>query len=83
VQTSGVALTAQQPLNNIVRATLHALAAVLGGAQSLSVNAFDEGAAIPSQFAQTFVGPHAEILALESGLASVVDPLGGSWRSRA
>jgi methylmalonyl-CoA mutase N-terminal domain/subunit len=79
VQTSGVALTAQQPLNNVVRATLHALAAVLGGAQSLSVNAFDEGAGIPSQFAQTLSVRTQQIIALESGLANVVDPLGGSW----
>jgi methylmalonyl-CoA mutase N-terminal domain/subunit len=79
VQTSGVALTAQQPLNNIVRATLHALAAVLGGAQSLSVNAFDEGAAIPSKFAQTLSVRTQQIIALESGLVGVVDPLGGSW----
>ncbi len=79
VQTSGVALTVQQPLNNIVRATIHALAAVLGGAQSMSVNAFDEGAGIPSQFAQTLSVRTQQIIALESGLASVVDPLGGSW----
>ncbi|MBI2962319.1 MAG: methylmalonyl-CoA mutase [Deltaproteobacteria bacterium] len=79
VQTSGVALTVQQPLNNIVRATLHALAAVLGGAQSLSVNAFDEGAAIPSQFAQTLAVRTQQIIALESGVTDVVDPLGGSW----
>ncbi len=79
VQTSGVALTAQQPLNNVVRATLHALAAVLGGAQSLSVNAFDEGAGIPSRFAQTLSVRTQQIIALESGLANVVDPLGGSW----
>ncbi len=79
VQTSGVALTAQQPLNNIVRATLHALAAVLGGAQSLSVNAFDEGAAIPSKFAQTLAVRTQQIIALESGLVGVVDSLGGSW----
>lgn len=79
VQTSGVALTAQQPLNNVVRATIHALAAVLGGAQSLSVNTFDEGAAIPSQFAQTLSVRTQQIIGLESGLASIVDPLGGSW----
>jgi methylmalonyl-CoA mutase, N-terminal domain len=79
VQTSGVALTAQQPLNNVVRATIHALAAVLGGAQSLSVNAFDEGAAIPSKFAQTLSVRTQQILALESGLSGIVDPLGGSW----
>ena len=79
VQTSGVSLTAQQPLNNIVRATIHALAAVLGGAQSLSVNAFDEAFAIPSEFAQTLSVRTQQIIALESGLTNVVDPLGGSY----
>jgi methylmalonyl-CoA mutase, N-terminal domain len=79
VQTSGVSLTAQQPLNNIVRATIHALAAVLGGAQSLSVNAFDEGGAIPSEFAQTLSVRTQQIIAVESGLVNVVDPLGGAW----
>lgn len=79
VQTSGVALTAQQPINNVVRATIHALAAVLGGAQSLSVNAFDEGYAIPSEFAQTVSVRTQQIIALESGLAGIADPLGGSY----
>ncbi|MEE9278177.1 MAG: methylmalonyl-CoA mutase family protein [Dehalococcoidia bacterium] len=79
VQTSGVSLTAQQPFNNIVRSTLHALAAVLGGAQSLSVNGFDEAFSIPSQFAQTLSIRTQQIIQLESGLASVVDPLGGSY----
>ena len=79
VQTSGVALTAQQPLNNIVRATLHALAAVLGGAQSLSVNAFDEALAIPTPFAQTLAIRTQQIIAYESGVTRVVDPLGGSY----
>lgn len=79
VQTSGVSLTAQQPLNNVVRATLHALAAVLGGAQSLSVNAFDEALAIPSEFAQTLSIRTQQIIQLESGLTGTVDPLGGSY----
>jgi len=79
VQTSGVSLTAQQQLNNIVRATIHALAAVLGGAQSLSVNAFDEGYNIPSEFAQTLSVRTQQIIALESGLTGVVDAFGGSY----
>ncbi|MGI8925340.1 MAG: methylmalonyl-CoA mutase family protein, partial [Tepidiformaceae bacterium] len=79
VQTSGISLTAQQPLNNVVRATMHALAAVLGGAQSLSVNAFDEAFTIPSEFAQTLAVRTQQIIQLESGLTNVVDPLGGSW----
>ncbi|MEA2624024.1 MAG: methylmalonyl-CoA mutase, N-terminal domain [Candidatus Binatota bacterium] len=79
VQTSGVALTAQQPLNNVVRATLHALAAALGGAQSMSVNAFDEAFTIPSKLAQTLSVRTQQIIQLESGVTAVADPLGGSW----
>lgn len=79
VQTSGVSLTAQQPLNNIVRATIHALAAVLGGAQSLSVNAYDEAFTIPSRFAQTLSVRTQQIIQLESGLTNIVDPLGGAY----
>ena len=79
VQTSGVSLTAQQPLNNVVRATLHALAAVMGGAQSLSVNAFDEALAIPTAFSQTLSIRTQQIIAYETGITSVVDPLGGSF----
>jgi methylmalonyl-CoA mutase N-terminal domain/subunit len=79
VQTSGVSLTAQQPLVNIIRATLHALAAVLGGAQSLSVNAFDEALAIPSRLAQTLSLRTQQVIAYESGVTAVADPLGGSW----
>ena len=79
VQTSGVSLTAQQPFNNIVRSTLHALAAALGGAQSLSVNGFDEAVSIPSEFAQTLSIRTQQIIQLESGLAHIVDPLGGSY----
>ena len=79
VQTSGVALTAQQQLNNIVRATIHAVAAVLGGAQSMSVNAFDEGFSIPSEFAQTLSVRTQQIVGLESGLTGVVDAFGGSY----
>jgi methylmalonyl-CoA mutase N-terminal domain/subunit len=72
-------LTAQQPLNNIVRSTIHALAAVLGGAQSLSVNGFDEAFSIPSEFAQTLSIRTQQIIQLESGLSEVVDPFGGSY----
>lgn len=79
VQTSGVSLTAQQPLNNVVRSTIHALAAVLGGAQSLSVNGFDEAFSIPSEFAQTLSIRTQQVIQLESGLGDVVDPLGGAY----
>jgi methylmalonyl-CoA mutase N-terminal domain/subunit len=79
VQTSGVSLTAQQPLNNIVRATIHALAAVFGGAQSMSVNGFDEGISIPSELAQTVAVRTQQIIQLESGVTSVTDPWGGSY----
>ncbi len=79
VQTSGVSLTAQQPLNNVVRATIHALAAVMGGAQSMSVNAFDEALATPTAFSQTLSLRTQQIIAFESGVTSTVDPLGGSY----
>ena len=79
VQTSGVSLTAQQPMNNVVRATVHALAAVLGGAQSMSVNAFDEALATPTAFSQTLSLRTQQIIAFETGVTSVVDPLGGSY----
>ena len=79
VQTSGVSLTAQQPLNNLVRATIHALAAVLGGAQSMSVNAFDEDLATPTAFSQTLSLRTQQIIAFETGVTAVVDPLGGSY----
>jgi methylmalonyl-CoA mutase N-terminal domain/subunit len=76
VQTSGVSLTAQQPMNNVVRATMHALAAALGGAQSMSVNAFDEALATPTQFSQTLSLRTQQIIACETGVTSVVDPPG-------
>ena len=79
VQTSGVSLTAQQPWNNVVRATIQALAAVLGGAQSMSVNAFDEALATPTAFSQTLSLRTQQIIAFETGVTSVVDPLGGSY----
>jgi methylmalonyl-CoA mutase N-terminal domain/subunit len=79
VQTSGVSLTAQQPLVNIVRSTLQALAAVAGGAQSMSVNAFDEALGIPTPFSQTLSIRTQQVISLESGITRVVDPFGGSY----
>jgi len=78
-QTSGVALTAQQPQNNIVRVALQALAAVLGGTQSLHTNSFDEAYALPSQKAATIALRTQQIIGHESGVTSTVDPLGGSY----
>jgi methylmalonyl-CoA mutase N-terminal domain/subunit len=79
VQTDGFALTAQQPLNNIVRVTLQALAAVLGGCQSLHTNSFDEALSLPSEQAVQVALRTQQIIAEESGVADVVDPLGGSY----
>ena len=78
-QTSGVSLTEQDPYNNIVRTTLEALAAVLGGTQSLHTNSFDEALALPSDFAARIARNTQLVLAEESGVANVVDPLGGSY----
>jgi methylmalonyl-CoA mutase N-terminal domain/subunit len=78
-QTSGVSLTAQQPLNNIIRVTLQALAAVLGGTQSLHTNSFDEAYALPSEQAVTIALRTQQIIAHESGVADTIDPLGGSY----
>jgi len=78
-QTAGVALTAQQPLNNVARVALQALAAVLGGAQSLHTNSFDETWALPTEEAVTVALRTQQILAEETGAASTVDPLGGSY----
>jgi methylmalonyl-CoA mutase, N-terminal domain len=78
-QTAGVSLTAQQPLNNVVRTTLQALAAVLGGTQSLHTNSFDETYALPTEEAATLALRTQQIIAHESGVASVADPLGGSY----
>ncbi len=77
-QTSGATLTAQQPLNNVVRVSLQALAAVLGGAQSLHTNSYDEALALPSEAAATLALRTQQLLAHESGVAKVADPLGGS-----
>ena len=79
VQTYAPSLTYQQPLNNIVRSTLYALAAVLGGAQSLSVNSFDEALAIPTELSATLSLRTQQIIYFETGVAGVVDPLGGSY----
>lgn len=79
VQTSGSALTAQQPLNNISRAAYHALAAVLGGAQSLHVSAYDEALCIPSEIAALTALRTQQILLLETGVSKTVDPLAGSY----
>jgi methylmalonyl-CoA mutase N-terminal domain/subunit len=78
-QTAGVSLMAQQPLNNVVRTTLQALAAVLGGTQSLHTNSFDETYALPTEQAASLALRTQQILAEESGLAAVADPLGGSY----
>ena len=78
-QTSGVALMAQQPLNNVVRVTLQALAAVLGGTQSLHTNSYDEAYALPSEKAVTIALRTQQIIAYESGVADTVDPLAGSY----
>jgi methylmalonyl-CoA mutase N-terminal domain/subunit len=78
-QTAGVSLTAQQPENNIVRVAIQALAAVLGGTQSLHTNSMDEALALPSEHAVTVALRTQQIIAEESGAANTVDPLGGSF----
>jgi methylmalonyl-CoA mutase N-terminal domain/subunit len=78
-QTAGVSLTAQQPLNNVARTAVQALAAVLGGTQSLHTNSLDEAFAIPSEAAIKIAVRTQQILLEESGVADVVDPLGGSY----
>ncbi|MEJ5224663.1 MAG: methylmalonyl-CoA mutase family protein, partial [Anaerolineales bacterium] len=78
-QTAGVSLTAQQPLNNVVRVAIQALAAVLGGTQSLHTNSLDEALALPSEEAVTVALRTQQIIAEESGVANTVDPLGGSF----
>ena len=78
-QTAGVSLTAQQPENNIVRVAIQALAAVLGGTQSLHTNSMDEALALPSEHAVTVALRTQQILAEESGVASTADPLGGAY----
>jgi methylmalonyl-CoA mutase, N-terminal domain len=78
-QTAGVSLTAQQPLNNIVRTAVEALAAVLGGAQSLHTNSYDEALALPTEEAVRVALRTQQVLAHETGVASTADPLGGSY----
>ena len=78
-QTAGVSLTAQQPDNNIVRTAVEALAAVLGGTNSLHTNALDEVLALPSERAAQIALRTQQVIAEETGVANVVDPLGGSW----
>jgi len=79
VQTDGFTLTEQQPLNNVVRVTLQALAAVLGGCQSLHTNSFDEALALPTEEAVQVALRTQQIIAHESGTADTVDPLGGAY----
>ncbi len=79
VQTAGAALAAQQPHNNVIRVTLQALAAVLGGAQSLHTNSMDEALGLPSERAVRLALRTQQILAHESGVANTVDPVGGSY----
>jgi methylmalonyl-CoA mutase N-terminal domain/subunit len=78
-QTAGVSLTAQQPLNNLTRVAIQALAAVLGGTQSLHTDAYDEAWAVPSAEAALLALRQQQVIAEETGVASTVDPLGGSW----
>jgi len=78
-QTAGCSLTAQQPLNNVARVTIQALAAVLGGTQSLHTDSFDEALALPTENAVTVALRTQQILAEESGVANTIDPLGGSY----
>ncbi|HET9065928.1 MAG TPA: methylmalonyl-CoA mutase family protein [Gemmatimonadales bacterium] len=78
-QTAGVSLTAQQPLNNVARVAYQAMAAVLGGTQSLHTNALDETLALPTETAVRVALRTQQILAYETGAANVADPLGGSW----
>jgi methylmalonyl-CoA mutase N-terminal domain/subunit len=78
-QTAGCSLTAQQPYNNVVRTALQALAAVLGGTQSLHTNSLDEAWALPTEFAATIALRTQQIIAHESGVTNTADPLGGSY----
>ncbi len=78
-QTAGCSLTAQQPENNIIRTTIQALAAVLGGTQSLHTNSMDEALALPSEFAVRIALRTQQIIAHESGVVNTIDPLGGSY----
>ena len=79
VQTAGVSLTAQQPLNNITRTAIEALAGVLGGTQSLHTNSFDEALALPTEDAVRIALRTQQVIAHETGVANTIDPLGGSY----
>jgi methylmalonyl-CoA mutase N-terminal domain/subunit len=79
VQTAGVSLTAQQPLNNIARTAIEALAGVLGGTQSLHTNSYDEALALPTEDAVRIALRTQQIIAHETGVANTIDPLGGSY----
>src|SRR4051812_24830165 len=78
-QTAGVSLTAQQPLNNVVRTALEAMSAVLGGTQSLHTNSYDEALALPTEEAVRVALRTQQIIAHETGVTDTIDPLGGSW----
>ena len=78
-QTAGVSLTAQQPLNNIVRTAIEALAGVLGGTQSLHTNSYDEALALPSEEAVRIALRTQQVIAHETGVTNTIDPLGGSY----
>ena len=78
-QTAGVSLTAQQPLNNLTRVAIQALAGVLGGTQSLHTDAYDEAWAVPSEEAALLALRQQQVIAEESGAANTVDPLAGSY----
>ena len=78
-QTAGVSLTAQQPLNNVVRTAIEALSAVLGGTQSLHTNSFDEALALPTEEAVRLALRTQQIIAHETGVTNTIDPLGGSY----
>src|SRR5215207_6675059 len=78
-QTAGVSLTAQQPYNNVVRTALQAMAAVLGGTQSLHTNSLDEALALPTEAAATLALRTQQIIAFETGVTDLADPLGGAY----
>src|SRR5439155_17197528 len=78
-QTSGVSLTEQDPYNNIIRTTIEAMAGVLGGTQSLHTNSFDEALALPTPFSARIARNTQLIIAEETGIPKVIDPLGGSY----
>ena len=78
-QTAGVSLTAQQPLNNIMRTAIEALAGVLGGTQSLHTNSYDEALALPTEDAVRIALRTQQVIAHETGVANTIDPLGGSY----